>query len=175
MTAQNPLNYARAPFAVVLAVLLSGCVGTGPNTQQGAVTGGTLGAVAGAIIGHNSRGGDALGGAILGATAGAIAGGAIGNSVDQQNGTLYGYPSERHYRLARVQGPPPAPPALAETIPTPPSANAVWVAGTWIYDGRGYAWEPGRWETPPPFAHAFIAAHWEYQSGQYVFVPSYWR
>jgi hypothetical protein len=51
-------------FLAALSTLLSGCVGTGPNTQQGAVTGGTLGAIAGAIIGHNSRGGDALGGAL---------------------------------------------------------------------------------------------------------------
>ena len=85
------------------SALLSGCVGTGPNTQQGAVTGGTLGAIAGAVIGHNSRGGDALGGAILGATAGAIAGGAIGNSVDAQRGTLYPpYPDGRGYRRVMV-------------------------------------------------------------------------
>jgi hypothetical protein len=139
---------------LALSALLSGCVGTGPNTQQGAVTGGTLGAIAGAIIGHNSRGGDALGGAILGATAGAIVGGTIGNSVDNERGTLYRYPSERRYRVARVQRPPPA---LAETIPTPPpAANAIWAPGYWLYDGRGYSWSPGHWEIPPPYAHAYV-------------------
>jgi hypothetical protein len=161
---------------LALAALLSGCVGTGPNTQQGAATGGTLGAVAGAIIGHNSRGGDALGGAVLGAAAGALAGGAIGNSVDQQHGRLYGYPTERHYRVARVQGPPPPPPPISETIATPPpAANAVWLPGYWAYDGRGYAWIPGRWEIPPPFAHAYVAAHWEYQNDKYDFIRSYWQ
>lgn len=35
----------------VMCALLSGCVGSGPNTQQGAVTGGTLGALAGASSG----------------------------------------------------------------------------------------------------------------------------
>lgn len=161
---------------LALSALLSGCVGTGPNTQQGAVTGGTLGAIAGAVIGHNSRGGDALGGAILGATAGALAGGAIGNSVDHEQGTVYGYPSERRYRVARVQSPPPAPPPIAERISSPsPAPNAFWAPGYWLYDSRGYSWVPGHWEVPPPFAHSYVAAHWEYQNGQYVFIRSYWQ
>ena len=159
-----------------LSALLSGCVGVGPNTQQGAVTGGTLGAIAGAVIGHNSRGGDALGGAILGATAGAIAGGTIGNSVDNQQGTLYPYPSERHYRVARVQGPPALPPAPTETIPMPPPAtNAVWAPGYWLYDSRGYSWTHGHWEIPPPCAHTYVAAHWENHGDRYVFIRSYWQ
>jgi hypothetical protein len=159
-----------------LTALLSGCVGTGPNTQQGAVTGGALGALAGAVIGHNSRGGDAVGGAILGGTAGAIAGGAIGNSVDHQNGTVYGgYPEQPgRYRMARVEPPPPAPPAPAETVPPAPAANAVWVPGYWVYDGR-YAWTAGHWEIPPPYAHSYVAAHWENRGGRYVYVRSYWQ
>src|SRR5687768_7588050 len=78
--------------SLTLCALLTGCVGTGPNTEQGAVAGGALGALAGGIIGHNSRGGDAFGGAILGAAAGALAGGVIGNNVDQERGTIYGPP-----------------------------------------------------------------------------------
>src|SRR3569833_2808476 len=72
-----------------LSALLGGCAGTGPNTQQGAVTGGALGAIAGAIIGHNSGSGNTLGGALSGGAAGALAGGTIGNSVDHENGTVY--------------------------------------------------------------------------------------
>jgi uncharacterized membrane protein len=163
-------------LTLALSTLLTGCVGTGPNTQQGAVTGGTIGAIAGSIIGHNSRGGDALGGAILGATAGAIVGGTIGNSVDHEQGTVYGYPSGRHYRVARVHRPPPPPPALAETIPTPPpTSNAFWTPGYWLYDGRGYTWTAGHWEIPPPLAHTYVAAHWEYRDDQYVFIRSYWQ
>ena len=79
------------------AALCAGCVGTGPNTQNGAVAGGALGALAGAIIGNNSGGHNALGGAAIGAVAGAIAGGALGNSVDHQNGTIY--------RSVRAPGP----------------------------------------------------------------------
>ena len=160
--------------AVALGALLSGCVGTGPNTQQGAVSGGALGAVAGAIIGHNSRGGDALGGAILGGTVGALAGGAIGNSVDQKNGTLYPYPDDRGYRRVRVERVPP-PPAYQEAIPPAPAPNAVWIPGYWYYDGRGYAWVHGNWEVPPPNAHAYVSAHWERQGDRDVYLPGSWR
>jgi len=159
---------------VALGVLLSGCVGTGPNTQQGAVNGGALGAIAGAIIGHNSRGGDALGGAILGGTIGAIAGGTLGNSVDQQRGTIYGYPEDRGYRRVRVEQAPP-PPAYQETIPAPPAPNAVWIPGYWSYDGRGYAWVRGNWEVPPPLAHTYVAAHWERHGDRDVYIPGSWR
>lgn len=165
--------------ALALGSLLTGCVGTGPNTQQGAVTGGAIGALAGAIIGNNSRGGDGLGGALLGGAIGAIAGGTIGNSVDQQNGTVYGdYPPERRvYRRAyrvEAQAPTPPPPN-PETIPPSPAANAVWVPGFWSFDGRAYTWVTGKWEIPPPNAHAYMPAHWEYQGDRYVYVASSWR
>jgi hypothetical protein len=164
--------------ALALSLLGSGCVGTGPNTQRDAVAGGTLGAIAGAVLGHNSRGGDALGGAILGGTVGAIAGGAIGNSVDQQNGTLYGYPP-RTYRerpLARMAPPavPPAPP-VADVMTPAPAPNALWIPGYWSYDGARYTWVAAHWEMPPPNAHAYVVAHWENRGNAYAFIPSYWQ
>ncbi len=39
---------------LTLSLFCAGCVGTGPNTQQGAVTGGVLGAIAGGIIGSST-------------------------------------------------------------------------------------------------------------------------
>ncbi|HVS54234.1 MAG TPA: YXWGXW repeat-containing protein [Opitutaceae bacterium] len=163
--------------SLAVASLWSGCVGVGPNTQQGAVTGGTLGAIAGAVIGHNSRGGDTLGGAILGGTAGAIAGGTLGNSVDNQRGTLYddGYGYRRVPAYQTQAAPPPPPPAPAETVTAAPAANAVWVPGYWVYDGRAYAWVGGHWEIPPQNAHTYVASHWENQGRGYVYVQSYWR
>lgn len=166
--------------AVALSVLFAGCVGVGPNTQQGAVSGGALGALAGAIIGNNSRGGDAFGGAILGGTLGAIAGGALGNSVDNQRGTLYGYPDapgDRAYRRVTVvqAGPPPPPPQISETVTAPPAPNALWVPGYWSFDGARYTWFAGHWEIPPPNAHAYVAAHWENRGNANVYVQGYWR
>ncbi len=163
---------------LALSTLLSGCVGVGPNTQQGAVTGGALGALAGAVLGNNSRGGNALGGALLGAELGALAGGTLGNSIDHQNGTLYdqpqGYAPRRHAYYAPPP-PPPNPPQTAETVPPAPSPNALWISGYWSFDGRAYAWIAGHWELPPPGARTFVAAHWESQGSQNRFVPSYWQ
>jgi hypothetical protein len=170
------MNKTILVSALALSTLLTGCVGTGPNTQQGAVNGGALGAIAGAIIGHNSRGGDTLGGAILGGTIGAIAGGTLGNSVDQQRGTLYGYPDDRGgYRRVMVQEAPPPPAPYAETVSAPPAPNAIWVPGYWSYDGRGYSWMRGTWEIPPPNARAYVAAHWEQQGDRTVYVQGSWR
>jgi uncharacterized protein YcfJ len=71
-------------LAGITAIALSNCAApTGPNTQRGAVTGGLLGAAAGAIIGHQS--GNALEGAAIGGAAGAGAGALYGNSQDQEN------------------------------------------------------------------------------------------
>ena len=164
---------------LALTALLSGCVGTGPNTQQGAVTGGALGALAGAIIGNNSGSHNGAAGALIGAAAGAMAGGTIGNSVDHQNGTVYGYPGERQarYRTAVVeQGPPPtpAPPQLNETVGPAPSPSAIWIPGYWDYNGSGYTWSAGHWEIPPPNSQSYVSAHWENRSGTFVFVRGAW-
>jgi len=159
--------------ALLLSVLSAGCVGTGPNTQQGAVAGGALGALAGAIIGNNSRGGNGLAGAAIGAAAGAIAGGTLGNSVDNQRGTLYGPPGST-VRVVQQIPPTPPPPPSAETITPSPSPNAVWIPGYWSYNG-GYIWSAGHWEIPPANGRNYIAAHWENRGNGYVFIQSYWE
>jgi len=172
----RPLMKTSLPLlasTLALSCFTTGCVGTGPNTQQGAVTGGAIGAIAGAVLGNNSRGGDALGGAILGGTVGAIAGGAIGNSVDQQNGTVYGAPRRRS-RVVYQDSPPPPPPKVAETVSPSPAANAVWIPGFWDYTGSSYIWNTGHWEIPPPVARQYVSPHWENRGGTYVWVRGYW-
>jgi len=59
-----------------VTTFLTGCVGVGPNTQQGAVGGAAVGALAGAIIGNNSGHRNAASGAVIGGIAGAALGGA---------------------------------------------------------------------------------------------------
>ncbi len=164
--------------AVAAAGLMTGCVGTGPNTQNGAVAGGALGALAGAIIGNNSGGGNALGGALIGGAAGALAGGTIGNSADHEQGTVYGEPREvRRVRTYRVvqQVPAVPPPPVADVVTPAPVANAVWIPGYWSFDGGRYSWVAGHWEIPPMNTHTYVAAHWENQGSGYFFVPAYWR
>ena len=161
--------------ALIGPILLSGCVGTGPNTQQGAVTGGALGALAGAIIGNNSRGGNALQGAVIGGAAGAIAGGTIGNSIDHQQGTIYGYERATASAPEVEQVPPPPPPQATEVVMVAPASNAVWVPGYWAYSQGGYYWIAGHWEIPPPGGQAYVSAHWERRHGRHMWVRGYWR
>jgi hypothetical protein len=154
-------------------VLLAGCEGTGPNTQNGAVAGGALGAVAGGIIGHNSGGGG-LGGAVVGGIIGAIAGGTIGNQVDHQNGTIYHSEYEATTTIAVPQEPPyPAPPA--DVVTPQPTPSAVWIAGYYNFDGYRYTWVGGHWEIPPDGYVVFHRPHWIYRGGSYIYVRGYWR
>lgn len=53
---------------------------------------------------------------------------------------------------ALVQVPYPPPPARVEFIPDQPRDDAVWIDGEWVWQGRRYAWKPGRWVVPPPNA-----------------------
>src|ERR1700761_4436672 len=97
-----------------LALLLGGCEGTGPNTQNGAVAGGVLGAIAGGIIGNNSGGRNAVGGALIGGAIGAIAGGTIGNQIDHERGTIYTSQAQATTTVVYAQPPPPPPPPTAD-------------------------------------------------------------
>lgn len=170
-------NLGALPLTFALMTLGAGCVGTGPNTQQGAVNGAALGAVAGAIIGNNSGSHDTLGGAVIGGIAGGIAGGVIGNSVDHQRGTIYR--SEREATTEYVaEAPPPPPPLQREVvIVRPAERSAIWVRGYWAYEGHGnrYAWMPGHWEAPPERSVAFVEPHWAHHGRSYVYVQGYWR
>jgi hypothetical protein len=167
----------RLSFVLPLAlcVLSTGCVGTGPNTQQGAVGGAAVGALAGGIIGNNSGGRNAVGGALLGGLIGAIAGGTIGNSIDQQRGTIYGSEREATTHVVVEQLPPPPPPPPSEVAYAQPSPDAVWVPGYWFFDGYSYVWASGCWQVPPPYHYAYVSPHWAYRGGGYVFVRGYWR
>ena len=161
--------------ALALSLLVSGCVGNGPNTQQGAVAGGALGALAGGIIGNN-HGHQTWAGAAIGGVVGAIAGGTIGNSIDQQRGTLYKSETEATTQVVVQQPPPPpAPPAVAEVIPAQPAPAAIWIEGYYAFDGVRYVWVSGHWDYPPDGYHRYVAAHWAYRGGNYVYIRGYWR
>jgi len=161
---------------LAIALMGTGCVGTGPNTQQGAVAGAGLGALAGAVIGNNSHSHDSVGGAVIGGIAGAIAGGAIGNSLDHQRNTIYTSEAQATTDYA-VAAPPPPPPAPREVVVVQRERDpdAVWVGGYWIYESRGYAWVPGHWERPPARYRTFVHPHWQRRGGNYIYVQGYWR
>jgi hypothetical protein len=54
-----------------------------------------------------------------------------------------------HPSGALVQVPYPPPPARVEFVPDAPDDDAVWVDGEWVWQGRRYAWKPGRWVRAP--------------------------
>ena len=160
---------------MTLCALCMGCVGTGPNTQQGAVAGGAIGALAGAIIGNNSGSHNALAGALIGGAVGAIAGGTIGNSIDNERHTTYTSEYQATSTVVVQQPPPPAPPPQPEVMVAQPSPDAIWVPGYWDYNGAQYVWIGGFWTVPPPHHHYYIAAHWANRGGSWVYVHAYWR
>jgi hypothetical protein len=164
-------------LGLALSLVCAGCVGSGPNTQNGAVAGGAIGALTGAIIGNNSGGRNGLAGALIGGTVGAIAGGAIGNSIDHENGTIYGSEAQATTTVV-VQNPPPPPPQPADAyMGPPPFPNAVWINGYWAWTGQGYQWAAGHWIQAPPGGYTiYVAPHWRYRpDGTYVYIGGYWR
>ncbi len=166
----NPsaVNTKLATLSFVLSTVLTGCVGTGPNTQQGAVAGGAVGALTGAIIGNNSGSRNGASGALIGALAGAIAGGTIGNAVDHENGTIYGQP------LTAVPACPARAPA-PEVVTVQPSPYAIWIPGFWNWNGYRYYWIAGCWEVPPPGFRVYVRGEWILRRGGYYYRRPYWR
>ena len=169
------MNSSKPFFATLaLTVLLTGCVGTGPNTQQGAVGGAALGALAGAIIGNNSGNHNGASGAAIGAVAGAIAGGTIGNSIDNERGTLYTSEAQATTNVV-MQQPPAPPPPPREVVMVQPAPAMVWINGYWAFDGYRYQWMPGRWVRPPHHHRVYVAPRWVPRGSSYVYVQGYWR
>jgi hypothetical protein len=149
-------------------LLFSGCVGTGPNTQNDAVAGGALGAIAGAIIGgpHN-----ALGGALIGGAAGAIAGGTLGNAQDHEDNTIYS---------TEVVSVPPYPAYSGDSgpgygYPSNPGPDYYWINGYWAWNGSLYYWVNGCWASHRS-GYIYVHPHWEGRPGGYhVFVRGHWH
>ena len=170
------LKYTLPTTLAVLA-LLSGCVGNGPNTQQGAVGGALAGGILGGVIGHNHGSRNTMSGAAIGAVAGGLAGAALGNAADHQRGTLYYSPAEARTNYVVQEPPPLPPPPVREVIIARPHPQAVWVEGYYSYSGYGgrYEWVPGHWQTPPPRYRTFVRPYWERRGGSYVYVRGYWR
>jgi hypothetical protein len=162
------MNKTTTATALVLCTLLTGCVGTGPNTQQGAVEGGILGALAGAIIGNNSGSRNGGSGALVGALVGAIAGGTLGNSVDNQHGTVYGQPLRAVPTYPAAAGAP-------DVVPVQPSLAAVWVPGYWNWNGYQYNWIAGFWAVPPGGFRVYVGGEWIFRHGGYFYRRPYWR
>jgi hypothetical protein len=80
---------------------------------------------------------------------------------------------------ANAQGYPmqPPPPAPYEVAPPPPPASRaymVWRPGFWRWNGRAYAWVPGRYVRAPHPGAAWIPGHWVARRHRWVWAPGHW-
>ena len=67
------------------------------------------------------------------------------------------------------------PHAIVEHRGPRPGPRYVWIDGYHRWDGRAYAWNPGRWELPPRERAVWVAPRWEHRHDGYVFVEGRWR
>ena len=68
---------------------------------------------------------------------------------------------------------PPAP--IVEVRTARPGPRYVWVDGYQNWNGRAYAWVPGRWAIPPRARTAWVPGHWVHTSRGWYFVDGRWR
>lgn len=80
---RNPLRARRALPLVLLVAVATGCATDDPNRR--AKTGAAVGAVAGAVVGHQMHDRN---GRFVGAAVGALTGAAVGNYMDRQQAAL---------------------------------------------------------------------------------------
>jgi hypothetical protein len=67
-----------------------------------------------------------------------------------------------------------APPALRhERIPPRPYRDAVWLAGSWDWQGNGWAWIPGRWERTQRRG-SWVKARYVREGDGWRYEPAHW-
>lgn len=67
-----------------------------------------------------------------------------------------------------------APPALRhERIPRRPSRDAVWLAGSWDWQGNGWVWIPGRWERTE-HRGTWVKARYVREGDSWRYEPAHW-
>ncbi|MGD9856940.1 MAG: hypothetical protein AB7U20_18480 [Planctomycetaceae bacterium] len=69
----------------------------------------------------------------------------------------------------------PEPPASVETGPNiaAPSADYIWLPGSWVWQQNRYAWRPGFW-SPVQQNWVWTPAHYQWAPRGYVYVDGYW-
>lgn len=52
--------------------------------------------------------------------------------------------------------------------------NAVWVAGSWDWQGDNWVWIPGRWVVPESRHARWVRARYVREYGGWRYVPGHW-
>src|SRR4029453_12974737 len=68
---------------------------------------------------------------------------------------------------------PPAP--IAEVRVVAPGPGYVWVGGFHRWDGKAYAWVPGRWALPPRAGVVWVPGHWKKHAHGWYWVEGHWK
>jgi hypothetical protein len=67
---------------------------------------------------------------------------------------------------------PPAP--VYEVRAASPGPGYVWVEGYHHWDGRAYAWTPGRWEREPYARATWAPGQWQHDRHGWYYVEGHW-
>ena len=86
--------------------------------------------------------------------------------------TLVAVPADAGARVYVRVGPPAA---VVETRSVAPGRGHVWVAGYQRWNGKAYAWVPGRWALPPAHRTAWVPGHWSKHRNGWYWVDGHWR
>lgn len=70
---------------------------------------------------------------------------------------------------------PPAAPPYVEVQTVSPGVDFLWIPGAYVWGGRGWVWERGRWDRPPHRGAIWVPHHYELRGGRHVFVRGGWR
>lgn len=65
-------------------------------------------------------------------------------------------------------------PIVERRVPAP-GPGYVWVNGFHRWDGRAYAWVPGRWEQPPRRHAKWVAHRYVKRGNGWVYQEGHWR
>ena len=69
--------------------------------------------------------------------------------------------------------PKPEPPPEIAPPGKPPSEDAFYVPGNWVWVDRHYAWKPGYWARVQP-GYVWVPAHYRWTPSGYVYISGYW-
>lgn len=65
------------------------------------------------------------------------------------------------------------PPMLVQAPPPAPFADAFWVGGNWVWQGR-WVWSAGYWARPPRPGYFWVEPYYEHRGSAVVFVSGFW-
>jgi hypothetical protein len=67
------------------------------------------------------------------------------------------------------------PPIVVETRAPAPGPGYVWIEGHHQWEGRAYAWVPGRYERAPRERAVWVPGHWSKDRHGWYWVEGRWR